>query len=106
MPTKFSKRNDILDRVPIMALPLPLTDQERQRIYQAVMADKATAASDADDLVPASELSTNQALYETHPLPTSVRDIGAVKLLQYVKTKDKVLLVEPATRTVVDQIPS
>ena len=106
MPTKFSKRNDILDRVPIMALPLPLTDQERQRIYQAVMADKAAAASDADNLVPASELSTNQALYETHPLPTSVRDIGAVKLLQYVKTKDKVLLVEPATRTVVDQIPS
>ncbi len=54
----------------------------------------------------ASELSTNQALNETHPLATSVRDIGVVKLLQYVKTKDKVLLVEPATRTVVDQIPS
>jgi hypothetical protein len=39
-------------------------------------------------------------------LPTSVSDIGAVKLLQYVKTNNKVLLVEPATRTVVDQIPS
>ena len=106
MPSKFSQRNDILDRVPFMTLPLPLTDQERQSIYQAVMADKATSASDAVDLVPASELSTNQALYETHPLPTSVRDIGAVKFLQYVKTKDKVLLVEPTTRTVVDQIPS
>lgn len=44
MPAKFSKRNDTLDRVSIMALLLPLSDQDRRRIYQAVMADTAPHA--------------------------------------------------------------
>jgi hypothetical protein len=40
------------------------------------------------------------------PLPQSVRGIEVLVKLQYVKAKNKVLLVEPATRTVVDQITS
>jgi hypothetical protein len=106
MPAKFSARNDILDRVPIMALPIPLSDQDRQRIYQAVMADKTPAAEDAAELAPATELNVNQALNETHPLPASVRGIRGVQQLGYVKTKNKVFLVEPATRIVVDEIAS
>lgn len=106
MPAKFSARNDTLDRVPIMALPLGLSDQDRQRIYQAAMADKAPAATDAAQLAPAGELDTNQALNETHPLPASVRGIPGVQTLGYVKTKNKVFLVEPATRIVVDEIAS
>jgi hypothetical protein len=106
MPSTLSERNDVLDRVPIMAQPIPMTDQERQRIYQAVMADKTQASAGAEALGPASFLSTEQALNETHPLPASVQDIAAVKHLQYVKTKDKVLLVEPATRIVFEQIAS
>ena len=106
MPAKFSARNDTLDRVPIMALPLGLSDQDRQRIYQAAMADKTPAASDAAQLAPAGELDTNQALNETHPLPASVRGIPGVQTLGYVKTKNKVFLVEPATRIVVDEIAS
>src|SRR5450631_206659 len=65
-PTKFSKRNEILDRVPIMAWPMSLSDQERQQIYQAVMADKSQPAANADKLAPASELSTDQALNDMH----------------------------------------
>ena len=30
IPAKFSKRNDILDRTPIMAFPLRLSDEERR----------------------------------------------------------------------------
>jgi hypothetical protein len=104
LPAKFSKRNDILDRVPIMAWPLSLTDQQRQQIYQAVMADKSQPAADADALAPASELSTNQALNEMHELPASVSGIAVAMGLKYVKAKDKVLLVTPSTRTVVEQI--
>jgi hypothetical protein len=33
MPAKFSKRNDTFDRVPIMAQPSTLSDQDRERIY-------------------------------------------------------------------------
>ncbi len=106
MPAKFSERNDTLDRVPIMALPIPLSDQDRHRIYLAAMADKMPAAEDASGLAPASELNVNQALNETHPLPESVRGIRGVQQLGYVKTKNKVFLVEPATRIVVAEIAS
>lgn len=105
-PSKTSKRNAILDRVPIMAWPLMLSDQEREQIYKAVMADKSQPSADADGLMPASELSTEQALNGMHALPESVRGIAGVSGLHYVKGKDKVLLVTPATRTVVDQITS
>lgn len=104
IPAKFSERNDILDRTPIMAWPLPLSDEHRRQIYEAIMADKTQPDSGADALKPASQLSTNQALNEMHPLPTSVSGIDGVTKLQYVKSKNKVLLVEPATRIVVEQI--
>jgi hypothetical protein len=106
MPAKFSQRNDVLDRAPIMAWPLSLSEEERQRIYQAVMADKAPAARDAEALAPASELDVNQALNEMHPLPASVSNIAGARALVYVKSKNKVFLVNPALRTVVDEIGS
>jgi hypothetical protein len=106
IPAKFSKRNDILDRVPIMAWPLPLTDQQRKQVYDAVMADQSQPVAGADALKPASELSTDQALNGLRPLPESVRSIEGLGKLRYVKANNKVLLVEPSTRTVVDQITS
>ena len=106
MPATLSDRNDTLDRLPIMAWPLRLTDQERQRIYQAVMADKSQPATDADALAPAAELSADQSLNQTHALPDSVQNIGLLKRLTYLKAKNKVLLIEPSTRIVVDEITS
>jgi hypothetical protein len=106
MPAIFSERNDVLDRVPTMALPLRLTDEERQKIYKAVMADKTQPAADADALMPASELSADQALNGIHPLPAGVSGIATLDGLAYVKGKNKVLLVLPSTRTVVDEIAS
>jgi hypothetical protein len=106
IPAKFSKRNDVLDRTPIMAWPLPLDAEQRKQIFDAVMADKSPAVAGADALKPASELSTDQALNGMHALPDSVQGIDAVKKLKYVKAKDKVLLVEPSTRIVVDQLKS
>jgi hypothetical protein len=106
IPAKFSKRNDTLDHVPTMAIPLPLSDQQRKQIYDAVMAEKVQPVADADALKPTSELSSDQALTGMHPLPESVRSIDGVARLYFLKAKDKVLLVEPATRTVVGQITS
>ena len=104
IPAKFSKRNDILDNVPIMALPLRLTDAQRKQIYDAVMADKSQPVAGAEALKPTSELSPNQALNGMQPLPESVRGIENVSRLYYIKAKDKVLLIEPNVRTVIDQI--
>ena len=106
IPAKFSKRNDILDRTPIMAWPLPLSDQQRMQIFDAVMSDASEPVAGADALTPASELSPDQALNGMRPLPESVRSIDGVEHLYYLKAKRKVLLVEPATRTVVGEIKS
>jgi hypothetical protein len=106
IPAKFSERNDILDRTPTMALPLPLTDQQRSQILDAILADNTPATAGADSLMPASELTTDQALNGMHPLPESLRGIEGLAKLQYVKGKNKVLLVEPATRTVVEEFKS
>jgi len=89
-----------------MAWPLPLTDQQRKQVYDAVMADQSQPVAGADALKPASELSTDQTLNGMRPLPESVRSIEELDKLQYVKANNKVLLVEPSTRTVVDQITS
>jgi hypothetical protein len=104
MPASLSQRNDILDRVPIEAWPLPLTDAQRQRIYQAVMADSAAGAADAAKLGPTDRLSPHQVLDEMHPLPQSLADIEPIRSLYYLKTSDKVLLAEPASETVVAEI--
>ena len=86
-------------------MPLALTEQQRQRIYQTIMADKAREpAAGAESLAPAAFLSTEQALNEAQPMPDSLQDIELLKGLQYVKAKDKVLLVTPASRIVVDAI--
>jgi len=104
IPAKFSRRNAILDQVQTMAWPLALTDQQRKQIYDAVMASGSQSVADADALAPASELSTDQALSAMHPLPPAVRHIDGIANLYSIKGKTKVLLVEPATRTVVGDI--
>jgi len=87
-----------------MAIPLPLTQEQRKQIYDAVMAEKSQPVVGADALELASELSPNQALNGMRPLPESVRSIDGVSRLYYIKAKDKVLLIEPNVRTVVGQI--
>ncbi|HMF23090.1 MAG TPA: hypothetical protein VKG24_13320 [Pseudolabrys sp.] len=104
IPAKFSKRNDTLDHVPVMALPLPLNDEQRKKIYDAVMADNSQPVAGVDALKPTSELSPHQALNGMRPLPESVSDIDGAKGLYYLKGKDRALLIDGPTRTVVDQI--
>jgi hypothetical protein len=103
MPAKFSQRNDLLDHLPMMAWPLRLDAQQRQQIYQAVMADKSQPAPNVESLKPASSLSFEQS-GDMHPLPQSLAGIDGLQGLSYVKAKDKVLLVRPANRVVVDEI--
>jgi len=89
-----------------MGWPLPLTDQQRTQIVDAVMSDTSQPVAGADALKPASELSPDQALSGMRPLPESVRSIDGVEHLYYLKAPHKILLVEPATRTVVCEIES
>ena len=103
MPAKISQRNDLLDHLPTMSWPLPLNEQQRQQIYQAVMADKTQPAPGADTLKPAVFLSYAQTR-NVRPLPQTLSGIDGLQGLQYIKAKDKVLLVRPPNGIVVDQI--
>ena len=99
VPAKYSERNDALDRLPTMAFPLPLTDEQRQRIRAAV------------SKVPAE--SANAGLAELLPSSVNVRElppdltqgIPATRNLGYVRTDDKILLISPPSRIVVGEIP-
>jgi hypothetical protein len=101
LPAKFSKRNDILAQLPTMAWPLPLSDEERGKIFDAVMTAKGEAA-DLGQLKPADQLPAPLALNAMHPLPEQLAAQPVLNNIQAVKGKDKVLLVNPATRIVVD----
>jgi len=103
MPAKFSQRNDLLDRVPTTAWPLPLNEQQRQRIYTAVMADNSQPAPGATELKPGSFLSFDQT-HDLHGLPQAVAGINGLQGLKYVKGNDKVLLARPPNGVVVDEI--
>jgi hypothetical protein len=104
IPAKFSARNSTLDHVPTMAWPLRLNDQQQRQIFQAVMADNTKPTPGADALIPSSMLTIDQALNGTHPLPASVSSIAGLSGLTYMKTEKRVLLVEPQTRVVVDEV--
>jgi hypothetical protein len=103
MPAKFSRRNDLLDRVPTTAWPLPLNEQQRQQIYTAVIADNSQPVAGATELKPGSFLSFDQAR-DLHALPQAVAGIDGLHGLKYLKGKNKALLVRPPNGFVVDEI--
>jgi hypothetical protein len=103
MPAKFSERNDLLDRVPTTAWPLPLSEEQRRQIFNSVTADNSQQAAGAATLKPGDTLSFEQTR-NMHPLPQAVAGIDGLQGLQYVKAKDKVLLVRPPNGYVVDEI--
>lgn len=99
VPAKYSKRNNTLDELPTMAYPLPLTDEQRQRIRTAVSKVPAESAGTR----PAELLPSGVNVRE---LPREVtQEIPATRNLRYVRTSDKILLVSPSNRIVVGEIP-
>jgi hypothetical protein len=85
--------------------PLKLTDQQKQRVAQAVastnMLDKLP-----DGFTPeiGAKVPTQKKLPE-HPLPQPlVREIPTLKNYYYVQLADKVLIVDPMTKKVAEII--
>ncbi len=100
MPAKFSERNDKLDHLPMMAEPLPFSDEQKQRIAQAVRNDAHPALT--MDATPAMQVPAGVELY---PLPQDiVAEIPEAGGYRVLKLKDKVVLVNPGDRAVVGEI--
>jgi hypothetical protein len=99
-PAKFSQRNDTLDHMPTMARGPALTDAQRKLIVDAVKPGAGAPARFA--AAPAMTLPPG---YEMQAWPQDV--LGQVPDLRdtkYVSLADKILVVLPSSRTVVEEI--
>jgi hypothetical protein len=98
VPAKFSERNDRIDKLPIMAMPLGLSDAQRRAIVDSVK--QAGQPVQTTGAKPAEQLPANIVV---HDLGVSA-NIPEVARLKYVRTPQGVLLVEPSNRVVVGEI--
>jgi hypothetical protein len=99
VPAKFSKRNDAIDRVPIMAMAvLALSDEQKQAIVASVKA--ANSPVQATNAKPAEEL----------PWTVTVHDLGisandpALARMKIVRAQDRILLIDAPNRIVIGEI--
>jgi hypothetical protein len=82
---------------------LPLTDEQRDRVYQGVLRfpDVARGAARAPEL--ADKLASDAPMQD---LPASViEEIPLLRAHKFVKLDDRILLIEPGSRVVVAMIP-
>jgi hypothetical protein len=101
MPAKFDETVAARDRIPIMARPLPLNDDQRRRLYDTIMRNAAAPVTPTE-AAPATILPSAVELSE---LPSGMaEEIPAVRGYKYVKLQDKILLVAPANRVVVGEV--
>jgi hypothetical protein len=101
MPAKFDENVAARDRIPVMARPLPLSDEQKHRIYDSVMNNAQ---------IPVAQITAEPAMILPHfvelsELPPGMGDaIPVVRGYKAVKLQDKVLLVSPPNRIVVGEI--
>jgi hypothetical protein len=101
VPAKFSKRNDAIDQMPIMAMPvLAFSNEQKRSIIDAVRGADVPAQSTSAK--PAQELPIGVAV---HDLPAAASDPALAKV-KYVRAQDRILLVEPNNRVVIGEIPN
>ena len=99
VPAKFSKRNDAIDRVPIMAMPvLALSDDQKKAIVASVKS--ANSPVQTTNAKPAEEL----------PWTITVHDLGisandpALARMKIVRAEDRILLIDAPNRIVIGEI--
>jgi hypothetical protein len=99
-PSTVSPRNAQLDTVPIMARGPQLTDAQRKLILERVMAAGGSTAH--VDAFPTSAL---PAGVDMQAWPADiVSQVPALRDTKYVKLSDKVLVVRPENRIVLEEI--
>ncbi len=100
-PAKFNEDVAARDRIPIMARPLPLDDEQKRQIYDRVMGNAQIPVTQTT-AQPATILPGTVELSELSPAIDE--QIPAVRGYKYVKLPDRVLVVSPSNRVVVGEI--
>ena len=99
VPSKVSERNARLDAIPIMALPLGLTDEQKQKILASVKSLPLTQISAKPaDLLPQTTVVVELPADLKQAIPL-MSDIGIIR------TSDKILLVRAPNMVVTGEIP-
>ena len=99
-PAKFSAKNDKLDKTPIMAYPIPLTDEQKRTIYQQLT--KGDVPKSNITAKPSEEVPATLSLQE---LPAEMlASIPAVSDYKFLRTGDKILVINPRESIVVGEI--
>jgi hypothetical protein len=99
VPAKFSKRNDAIDRMAIMAMPvLGLSDEQKKAIAASVKA--ANPPVQTTSAKPAEELPWNVTV---HDLGISAND-PALARMKIVRAQDRILLIDAPNRIVIGEI--
>ena len=107
-PAKFSAKNDKLDKTPIMAYPLALTDEQKRAIYQRLTQGAEPGltggASQASEITAklSEQVPATLALQELPPeMAASMPSVADYKFL---RLKDRILVVNSRESVVVGEI--
>jgi hypothetical protein len=107
-PAKSSAKNEQLDRTPILAYPLALTDQQKRTIYQRLTEGAqpglTKGAAPASDITakPSEQVPATLALQELPPdLAASMPSVADYKFLPL---HNRILVVNPRESVVVGEI--
>lgn len=101
-PSTVSAANAAQDKLPILAMQLPLTDQQKSKIFASLGKAPAVPAGTIHVTVAQSLPNTDVTLQEfPADAKAAVPDIARYK---YVQLNDRVLIVDPPFRTVVGEI--
>jgi len=97
-PAKFSAKNDQIDKTPIMAYPIPLTDQQKRAIAQHFSGAPVSNIT----AKPSEEVPATLALQE---LPQELAaSMPAVRDYKFLRLSDRILVVNPRESIVVGEI--
>jgi hypothetical protein len=98
VPSKFSEKNAADDKLPILGYTFKyLTDEQRHAIYQGVKTTDAAAAKTEPQIGEALSITIAFA-----PFPTDLDgQVPGLTRYRFIKSGDRLVLVNPANRTVV-----
>ena len=99
-PAKFSAKNERIDKTPIMAYPLQLTDEQKHAIYQRLSESQAPVSD--INAKPSEQVPATLALQE---LPADMAaSMPSISDYKFLRLKDRILVVNPRESIVVGEI--
>ena len=102
MPSAVSAANAAQDKLPILAMQLPLTDEQKQKIAASVGKAPAAPAGTMQVTVAQSLPNTGVTMQDfSADAKAAVPDVGRYK---YVQLTNRILIVDPTFWTVVGEI--